>query len=133
MHGIHIAHHGAVVGVTGSCHEFYVDTHHSVLVDCGLFQGAETSDRGASAANLAIDFDLSAVCALLVTHSHIDHVGRIPYLLAAGFQGPIYCSEPTAVLLPLVLEDAIRVGFTRDARLVRRFLSVLRARLVPVP
>jgi metallo-beta-lactamase family protein len=133
MHGVRIEHHGAVDGVTGSCHELHVDANHSVLIDCGLFQGAETSNRGASAQHLAIDFDLSTVRALLVTHCHIDHVGRIPYLLAAGFRGPIYCAEPTAVLLPLVLEDAIRVGFTRDARLVRRFLSVLQKSLVPVP
>ena len=132
MHEIRIVHHGAIDGVTGSCHELFADAHHSVLIDCGLFQGAETSGSGASAEQLAIDFDLSAVRALLVTHCHIDHVGRIPYLLAAGFRGPIYCSEPTAVLLPLVLEDAVRVGFTREPQVVRRFLSVLRARLVPV-
>jgi metallo-beta-lactamase family protein len=130
---VRLEHHGAVHGVSGSCHELFVDASHSVLVDCGLFQGAETSHRGASAERLAIDFDLRAVQALLVTHCHIDHVGRIPYLLAAGFRGPIYCSEPTVVLLPLMLEDAIRVGVTREPRLIRRFLSALRARLVPVP
>ena len=133
MHEVHLEHHGAVDGVTGSCHELFVDANRSVLVDCGLFQGAEVSGRGASAERLAIDFDLRAVQALLVTHCHIDHVGRIPYLLAAGFREPIYCSEPSAVLLPLVLEDAVRVGATRDARLIRRFLSVLRDRIVPVP
>jgi metallo-beta-lactamase family protein len=133
MHRVRLEHHGAVDGVTGSCHELYVDANHSVLIDCGLFQGAEASDRGASAERLAIDFDLRAVQALLVTHCHIDHVGRIPYLLAAGFQGPIYCSEPTAKLLPLVLEDGVKVGVTRDARLIRRFLSVLQGRIVPVP
>lgn len=132
MHDVRIVHHGAIDGVTGSCHELYADAQHSVLIDCGLFQGAETSGSGASAEHLAIDFDLSAVRALLVTHCHIDHVGRIPYLLAAGFRGPIYCTEPTAVLLPLVLEDAIRVGFTREPQVVQRFLAVLRARLVPV-
>jgi len=109
-----IAHHGAVTGVTGSCHELWVDDAHSVLIDCGLFQGAETSGTGASAERLGIEFDLGAVRAVLVTHGHLDHVGRLPSLLAAGFQGPIYCSEPTAVLLPLMLEDALKVGFTRD-------------------
>lgn len=133
MEHIHIQHHGAVDGVTGSCHQLFVDTHRSVLVDCGLFQGVEAGRRGASAANLAIDFDLAGVRALLLTHCHMDHVGRIPYLFAAGFQGPIYCSEPTAVLLPLVLEDAIKVGFTRDGHRVRRFLKKLRQALLPVP
>ena len=45
---------------------------------------------------------------------HIDHVGRIPNLLAAGFDGPILCSEPSARLLPIVLEDAFRLSISRD-------------------
>ena len=52
--------------------------------------------------------------ALVVTHVHIDHVGRIPYLLAAAFEGPIICSEPSAIMLPEILEDALKIGFTRD-------------------
>lgn len=133
MHHPGIIHHGAVQGVTGSCHELRLADGASVLVDCGLFQGAETSPDGAGAGRLEIDFDISAVKALLVTHCHIDHVGRIPYLLAAGFDGPVFCSEPSAELLPLVLEDAVRVGFTRDERLVRRFIDFLRKKLRPVP
>lgn len=104
-----IVHHGAVNGVTGSCHQLRLDNGDSLLVDCGLFQGAESGDDPALA-NKAIGFDLSQVKALLVTHCHIDHVGRIPYLLAAGFNGPIYATEATAQLLPLVIEDAIKVG-----------------------
>jgi metallo-beta-lactamase family protein len=68
-----------------------------------------------------------------VTDCHIDHVGRIPYLLAAGFDGPIYATEVTAHLLPLVIEDAIKVGVTRDARLIRLYLKKLQNLLVPVP
>jgi metallo-beta-lactamase family protein len=127
-----ILHHGAVDGVTGSCHELLIDEDHSVLVDCGLFQGAETAE-GATATKLEIGFDVSRVRALLVTHAHLDHIGRIPYLLAAGFRGPIYCSEPTAALLPLMMQDALQVGFTRDARLIERFLGLLESLLVPVP
>lgn len=130
--GARIKHHGAIAGVTGSCHELFIDSYRSVLIDCGLFQGVEASPGGASRGALEIDFDLSAVQALLVTHCHIDHVGRIPYLLAAGFEGKIYCSEPTAVLLPLVLEDAVKVGFTRNEELIRRFLEVLKSRIKSV-
>jgi metallo-beta-lactamase family protein len=133
MPEVQIDHHGAVDGVTGSCHQLSLEDDRAVLVDCGLFQGKEASKRGATSEALEIEFDLAPVRALLVTHCHIDHVGRIPYLLAAGFQGPIYCTEPTAVLLPLVMEDAIKVGFTRDKRLVNKFLSVLKERLRPVP
>ena len=84
-----IIHHGAVNGVTGSCHELVYKPNASVLIDCGLFQGAETSGSGANANKLPIDIPINAVKALIVTHVHIDHVGRIPYLLAADFTGPI--------------------------------------------
>ena len=127
-----IKHHGAVNGVTGSCHELFCDDEHSVLIDCGLFQGAETSGKGASFEQLEIEFPIEQVKALVVTHVHIDHVGRIPYLLAAGFKGPIYCSEPSALLLPLVLEDALKIGFTRNKHLINQFLKQIQKQLRPL-
>lgn len=126
-------HHGAVNGVTGSCHEWFYRPGASLLVDCGLFQGAETSPDRASASDLAIDFPIEHVTALIVTHVHIDHVGRIPYLLAAGFRGPILLTEPSAILLPLVIEDALKVGATRDEALVTRVLGQLRKQMVALP
>ncbi|WP_339801821.1 MBL fold metallo-hydrolase [uncultured Marinobacter sp.] len=128
---INILHHGATNGVTGSCHELTVHGA-GILVDCGLFQG-DDSANGASADNLSIDFPIDHIRALVVTHVHIDHVGRIPYLLAAGFEGPILCSEPSALMLPEILEDALRIGFTRDRQLIERVLGLIRSRLVPVP
>ncbi len=130
---ITISHHGAVNGVTGSCHELHLNAKNSILIDCGLFQGAETSPNGSSFEQLKIDFPIEQVQTLIVTHSHIDHVGRIPYLLAAGFKGKIYCSEPTAQLLPLVLEDAIKIGFTKDKALVEKFLTLIQTRIVALP
>ena len=103
-----------------------------ILIDCGLFQGQEQG-TGADANNLAIDFPIDHIRALVVTHVHIDHVGRIPYLLAAGFEGPIICSEPSAIMLPEILEDALKIGFTRDRNLIDRVLGLIRSRLVPVP
>lgn len=122
-------HHGAVDGVTGSCHEYQLAADYSVLVDCGLFQGDEQGSG--NKVNLAIGFPIVQVKALIVTHVHIDHVGRIPYLLAAGYAGPIYCSKASAHLLPLVLEDALKVGVTRDEALINGFLRAIARQIVP--
>jgi len=46
---------------------------------------------------------------LVLTHAHIDHIGRLPWLLAAGFKGPIYCTKATAELVPLMLEDGLKL------------------------
>src|SRR5690554_2705556 len=100
-----IIHHGAKQGVTGSCHEFFMAANASVLIDCGIFQGPDALE-----ASQSIDFSLDNVQALIITHCHIDHVGRLPALLAEGFRGPIYCTPATASLLPLVLEDAMKVS-----------------------
>jgi metallo-beta-lactamase family protein len=123
-----ITHHGAHEGVTGSCHELHFTDKRSVLIDCGLFQGLDARKHP----NPEIDFPLGNVDALLVTHVHIDHIGRIPYLLQAGFNKPIYCSRPTAKLIPLMLEDAIKLGITRKSNVVSGILSDLGRLLRPV-
>lgn len=129
-----IFHQSAKDGVTGSCHQLLMDAEHSLLIDCGLFQGAETSGEGKSAADrLAIEFPLATIKALVATHVHIDHVGRIPYLLAAGFKGAILCSEPSAKLLPVVLEDAFKLGFSRDQKQVERYIKLVEQCIIPCP
>lgn len=143
-----VKHHGAASGVTGSCHEIFLCPDYSVLVDIGLFQGAETSGPEAVAGkaggtktnttnlqddnNQAIDFSIDAVKALVLTHCHIDHVGRLPWLLIAGFRQPIYCTRATALLLPLVIEDALKVGMTRNSELIAAVLKLLGTLLRPV-
>ena len=112
----YILHHGGSDQVTGSCHELFFQRGESLLIDCGLFQGHEVHSP-------EIDFPVDAIRALIITHVHLDHVGRIPYLLAAGFEGPIYCSPASAVLLPLVLEDALKVGVTHNERLISEALK----------
>jgi len=64
---------------------------------------------------------------------HIDHVGRIPNLLAAGFEGPILCSEPSARLLPIVLEDAFRLTISRDQAYLERYLKIVEQRIIALP
>ncbi|MFS6538293.1 MBL fold metallo-hydrolase [Idiomarina loihiensis] len=126
-----VIHHGAFEGVTGSCHELFLDSDHSLLIDCGLFQGAETSGSGANSNAQEVDFDISKVQALVVTHCHIDHVGRLPWLLIAGFTGPIFCTKATALLLPLVIEDALKIGLTRNGKIIDAVIARLHRQLRP--
>ncbi len=123
-----VVHHGAINGVTGSCHQLLLDDSRSLLIDCGMFQGSDAKNRDQT----KIEFSLEGVQGLIVTHVHLDHIGRIPYLIAAGFNKPIYCSPPTAKLLPLMLEDAMRVGVTRNKRLIERFMQDLKRHIRPL-
>ena len=125
-----LSHHGGTRGVTGSCHQLHLAPFTSLLVDCGLEQGAEAA-QGADAAPLG--FDVQGIEALIITHVHLDHVGRIPALLAAGYRGPILCSEPSARLLPLVLEDAYKLSISSQPAQVTRCLEFIRDLIVPLP
>ncbi|MEM7475681.1 MAG: MBL fold metallo-hydrolase [Planctomycetota bacterium] len=93
---------GAAGTVTGSCS--YVETSHAnFLVDCGLFQGNKTTrllNEG------EFPFDPSEARFLILTHAHIDHSGLLPKLVKAGFQGPIYGTQPTVDLLQFMLPDS---------------------------
>src|SRR5690554_5467702 len=120
-----IEHHGAVNGVTGSCHQLHLAPDASVLIDCGLFQGDETSTRGRGADDLSIEFSLEGIRALILTHVHIDHAGRLPWLIGAGFKGPVYCTEPSALLLPTVLEDPFLLGIQRNQQQAERFIKLV--------
>ncbi len=96
---------GAACEVTGSC--FLVDAGSlRFLVDCGLFQGGhEALTRNRS----ALDFDVSALDFVLLTHAHIDHSGLIPRLVHKGFRGRIYCTAATADLLAVMLTDSANI------------------------
>ncbi|MDO7899372.1 MBL fold metallo-hydrolase [Pseudomonas citrulli] len=131
MNNPNVIHHGAHEGVTGSCHQVWMDDSNSLLIDCGQFQGEDEGLGGDDA--LALDFPIEGIKALIVTHVHIDHVGRIPNLLAAGFEGPILCSEPSARLLPIVLEDAFRLAISRDQEQLERYLKVVEQRIIALP
>ena len=123
-----VIHHGAHEGVTGSCHQLFFNDKRSLLIDCGLFQGQDARDRDET----RIEFSIEGIQGLVLTHVHLDHIGRVPYLLAAGYKGPIYCTPPTAKLLPLMLEDALRLGVTRNKRLIARFLQDLKHHVRPL-
>ncbi len=126
-----LVHRGGHDGVTGSCHQLWLDAEHSVLIDCGAFQGTDHAEHEDD--RLALGFPVEGIKALIVTHVHLDHVGRIPNLLAAGFDGPILCSEPSARLLPIVLEDAFRLAISRDPEALERYLKVIGQRIIALP
>ena len=94
--------HGAAGEVTGSMHEVEV-AGRRVLLDCGMIQGS----REAEARNVAdFPFEPSAIDALVISHAHIDHIGRVPRLVKRGFAGPIFAQRATADLMPVMLLDA---------------------------
>jgi len=114
--GLSLAFHGAARTVTGSCMEFCHDGKR-ILVDCGLFQGSRTLE---TLNHSEFAFDARDVDAVILTHAHIDHSGMLPRLVAAGFTGDIWCSEPTAALLEFMLADAGRIQEGDAARRNRR-------------
>ena len=94
--------HGAAGQVTGSMH-LVECAGKRVLLDCGMRQGS----REMEAANIEpFPFEPASIDALVVSHAHIDHIGRIPLLVARGFRGPIFAQEATAGLMPIMLLDA---------------------------
>lgn len=97
--------HGAAKQVTGSCHLVQCGERR-VLIDCGMFQGRREEEQ---ANTEPFGFDPKTVDALLLTHAHLDHCGRIPRLVRAGFRGPIICTSATRELARIVLLDAARL------------------------
>ena len=93
---------GATTGVTGSCHLITTENH-KILLDCGQFQGGKAQEE----LNYEpFPFDPAEIEYLVLSHAHIDHCGRIPLLVKRGFKGKIYCTDPTADLLEVMLIDS---------------------------
>ena len=93
---------GAARAVTGSCHCVECNGK-KVLIDCGLQQGRDERD------NRELDFNPGYINAVVVTHAHIDHSGRIPLLVKQGFTGNIYCTRLTGQLLSIMLQDSAHI------------------------
>ncbi len=123
---VEVIHHGGKNTVTGSCHELAINGE-SVLIDCGLFQGADSYNQ-----TLKIDFSLTRVRALILTHAHIDHIGRLPWLFAAGFRGPIYCTQATAYLVPLMLSDGLKLTLDLSKSKRTQFIDLIFKHLKPI-
>ena len=124
-----LLHHGGKSTITGSCHELRINDY-GILIDCGLFQGKDAASDPISALN--IEFDISHIEALVITHSHIDHIGRLPWLLAAGFNQPIYCTQATAALIPLMLDDGLKLQLGLNSKQRKVILDKITALIQPV-
>lgn len=96
---------GAVESVTGSCHLIrYKDKN--ILLDCGQFQGSKREEE----MNFGcFDFAPADIDYVFLSHSHIDHCGRIPLLVKRGFKGEIICSKPTYDLCQIMLIDSAHI------------------------
>jgi metallo-beta-lactamase family protein len=107
---------GAAETVTGSCHHLSVSGQ-NLLIDCGLFQGRqEVEDLN----HEPFPFEINTLAAVLLTHGHLDHVGRLPKLVREGYRGPIYATYTTQKIAEIVLLDAAKIQLEDYERALRK-------------
>lgn len=95
--------YGATKEVTGSCHVLEIEGV-KIMIDCGMFQGVEEEKNKDS-----FYFDPSSIDYILITHAHLDHIGRIPKLVKEGFNGKIYATSATMDLAEIILMDSAKI------------------------
>ncbi len=113
---MHLEFYGAAGEVTGSCHLLTVRGR-TVLLDCGLIQGGADPDIRNRA---AFPFDPAAIDAVVLSHAHIDHCGRLPLLRKRGFRGPIFSTPATRDLARILLADSAHMAEREAERFQRR-------------
>ena len=106
---------GAAREVTGSCHILRINGK-TALLDCGMFQGRRSESREK---NLALPCPVDEIDAIVLSHAHIDHSGRLPLLTAKGYQGPIHCTAATRDLSAVMLADSAHIQ-EKDAEFLTR-------------
>ena len=99
---------GAARTVTGSCHLVTLEDGFRILLDCGLFQGEGNSDE-VWKLNQKWFFDPATIDCIILSHSHIDHSGRIPKLYKDGFRGKIYSTHATRSLAAIMMLDSAKI------------------------
>ena len=106
---------GAAREVTGSCHILRLNGQ-TVLLDCGMFQGrrSETRER-----NARLPCPVDEIDAVVLSHAHIDHAGRLPFLTRHGYRGPIHCTSATRDLSAIMLADSAHIQ-EKDAEFLAR-------------
>ncbi len=100
-----ITFHGATRQVTGSAHLLEIGSHR-ILLDCGLFDSDRIDPDGP---NRQMPFDPRSLDAVIVSHAHNDHIGRLPCLVRAGYAGPIFATPATADITNVMLRDSARI------------------------
>ena len=106
---------GAAGEVTGSCHALHVGDR-TILLDCGLFQGKRSASR---AKNERLPMPTNRIDAVLLSHAHIDHAGRLPFLVREGYDGPIHATSATRDLCAIMLADSAQIQ-VKDAEFLAR-------------
>lgn len=123
---IQLISHGAAREVTGTCHELRIGDK-KILLDCGLFQGKR---KEAAEKNSGFAFDPAKdIDAMILSHAHMDHAGRIPLLYKKGYQGPIFCTYATQDLADAMLQDAAYIQ-EKDEDFYRRHFA---GSMIPLP
>ncbi len=98
--------YGAAGEVTGSCHILRIDGS-TVLLDCGLIQGSRKDEaRNAD----PFPFDAASIDAVVLSHAHLDHCGRLPLLVKRGYKGPVFAQEASCELVAILLADAAHLA-----------------------
>jgi metallo-beta-lactamase family protein len=106
---------GAAGEVTGSCYLVSTDRA-QIMVDMGMHQGEKAADEH----NRRLPpLDLRKLDAVVLTHAHLDHCGRLPLLAKNGYQGQIHCTAPTAGITEIILRDSARLQAQDFARFMR--------------
>lgn len=105
-----ISFYGASSVVTGSSFIFD-DGNQKLLVDLGMFQ-EDTHNEEQNRESLP--FSVQELSAVLITHAHLDHCGRLPLLAKAGYRGDIYMTPATKDIVEISLEDSARLGERRE-------------------
>jgi metallo-beta-lactamase family protein len=111
-----ISFHGAARTVTGSKHLIHLRNGKKILLDCGMFQGL---GKDTMTLNREWGFEPSELSYVIISHAHIDHSGLLPRLVKDGYNGPIYCTPPTADLMRILLVDSAHIQ-QADVRYVNR-------------
>lgn len=112
---MHIEFSGAAREVTGSCHILRVGKR-TVLLDCGMFQGRRSESREK---NRTLPVPIDEIDAIVLSHAHIDHAGRLPYLVSQGYKGTIWCTPATRDLCAIMLADSAHIQ-EKDAEFLAR-------------